>query len=63
MQQKRAAKSDVARFTPDTQTCLTAFQVVVSCVNTDFWLDKITRESAHAREVRHLLQNQFALAL
>ena len=31
------------------------------CVNTDFWLDKITRESRHIQELRHLLQNKFAL--
>ena len=30
-------------------------QVETGCVNTDFWLDKITRE------LRHLLQNKFAL--
>ena len=30
------------------------------CVNTDFWLDKITRESRHI-QLRHLLQNKFAL--
>ena len=35
--------------------------VVVSCVYTDFWLDEITRESRHTRELRHLLQNKFAL--
>ena len=27
-----------------------------SCVNTDFWLDKITPESRHTRELRYLLQ-------
>ena len=32
-------------------------QVVVSCVNTDFWLDKTTPYT----ELRHLLQNKFAL--
>ena len=27
----------------------------------DVWLDKITLESGHSRQLRHLLQNQFAL--
>ena len=30
-------------------------------VNTDFWLDNITRELRHARELRHFLQNKFDL--
>ena len=50
-------KKDVARF----NIYLATNQVVASCVNTDFWLDKITRESRHTRELRHLLQNKFAL--
>ena len=29
--------------------------------NTDFWLDKITREPRHTREICHQLQNKFAL--
>ena len=41
---------------PTNQTCLATNQVVASCVNTDFWLDKITRESL-ARELRHYLQS------
>ena len=50
------------RFISHVQTCFaTLNQVVTSCVNTDFWLDKITRESSHTVEVRHLLQNKFAL--
>ena len=36
-------------------------QFVASYMNTDFWLDKITRESRYTRELRHLLQNKFAL--
>ena len=36
-------------------------QVVPSCVNTDFWLDKITRESHTTRELRHWLQKQVCL--
>ena len=44
------------------QTCLAANLVVASCVNTDFWLDKITRELCHTRELRHFLQNRFALS-
>ena len=51
-------KSDVARFTTHV---LATDQVVASYVNTDFWLDKITRESRHSRELRHLMQNKFAL--
>ena len=30
-------------------------------VYTDFWLDKITRQFRHTRELRRLLQNKFAL--
>ena len=45
-------KSDVVRFTTHFQTCLAATHVAASCVNTEFYLDKITRE---------LLQNKFAL--
>jgi len=29
-------------------------------MNTDFWLDKMTWESRHTRELRHLLHNKFA---
>ena len=50
-------KKDVARF----DICLATNQVVASCVNTDFWLDKIARESRHTRDLRHLLQNKFAV--
>ena len=50
-------KKDVARFS----ICLATNQVVASFVNTDFWLDKITRESRHTRNLRHLLQNKFAV--
>ena len=49
-------KSDVARFTTHVQTCLTTSQVVANCVNTDFWLDKITRKLCHTRALRHLLE-------
>ena len=54
-------KSDVARFTTQIQTYLEKkMKVAASCVNTDFWLDKITREPPHTRELlRHLLQNKF----
>ena len=34
-------------------------QVVGNCVNTDFWLHKITRESHHKRELRHSLKKSF----
>ena len=50
-------KKDVAGF----NICLATNQVVASFVNTDFWLDKITRESRHTRDLRHLLQNKFAV--
>ena len=33
-----------------------------SYMNTNFWLDNITRESRHTRELRHFLQNKFALS-
>ena len=36
-------------------------QVVASWVNTDFLLDRITRESRRTRELHHLLHNKFAL--
>ena len=35
--------------------------VLQSCVNTKFWLEKITRKSLHTRELGHLLQNKFTL--
>ena len=47
---KRATKTCVLPLR--NQPCLTANVVVASCVNTDFWLDKITRESCHTRELR-----------
>ena len=72
-QQKRATcfaallrnefESYVARFTSCIQNYFVTDQVVVSWVNTDFWLDKITRESRHTRELRHLLQNTTKFAL
>ena len=43
------------------QTCLATNQVVTSCVNTDFWLDKIARESRYTPDLRHMLQNKVAL--
>ena len=30
-------------------------------VYTDFWLDNITRQLRHTRELRHLFQSKFAL--
>ena len=36
-------------------------QVAASCANTDFRLEKITWESRHTTESRHLPQNKFAL--
>ena len=59
---KRAAwfASYVGHFTTHVQTCLTTNRVSVrSCVNTDFWLDTITRKSRHTRDLRQLLQNKF----
>ena len=46
---------------PTSQTCLAPNQVVAHCVGTNFWLDNIRRESRCTRELRHLLQNKFAL--
>ena len=43
------------------QTCLATNQVVTSCVNTDFWLDKNARESRYTPDLRHMLQNKVAL--
>ena len=52
--------SYVGHFTTHVQTCLTTNRVCVrSCVNTDFWLDTITRKSRYTRDLRHLLQNKF----
>ena len=47
---------DVARFTTHVAACLATNQVVASCGNTVFWLDKITRETRDVRDLRHLLQ-------
>ena len=58
---QNALKSDVARITTHLRACLVTNQVVASCVNTDFWLDKITRDSHYTRELRHFLQIKFAL--
>ena len=38
---QNALKSDVARITTYLQACLVTNQVVASCVNSDFWLDKL----------------------
>ena len=56
---KNVLKSDVVRFTSHVWTCL-ATNSIGSCssVNTDSWLDKITRESRHTRQLRHFLQNK-----
>ena len=43
---------------PTHQTCLATNQVFACCVNTDFLLDKITRESRHTPD---LLQNKIPL--
>ena len=43
--EKKWLKSDVALYTTHVQTCLVSNQVVASCLNTDFWLDKIVRDS------------------
>ena len=56
-------KGDVVWLTTHVQTCLATNHVVASCVTTNFWLDKITRESRRTRVLRHLLQNKFALGL
>ena len=52
---------DVARFITHVQTCLATNQAVANSVNTDYWLDKITRELGHTQDVGHSLQNTFAL--
>ena len=41
------------------RTCLGKDQVVASCVNTDFLLDQITRESRHTRELLLTAQQVF----
>ena len=43
----------LAAFNPVLQQIKVAVSHV--CANTEFWLDKITRESRHTRELRHLL--------
>ena len=53
-------KSFVVRFTTRVQTCLAKNQVVKSCVNIDFLLDKITRDSLHTRDLRHIIPRRFA---
>ena len=40
---------------------LKQIKVAASWVNTDFWLDKIMRESRHTKTLRYLQQNKFAL--
>ena len=56
---KNVLKSDVARFTSHFWTCLATNSIGSwSSVNTDSWLDKITRESRHTRQLRHFLQNK-----
>ena len=61
--EKNKLESDVARFITHVQTFLVTNQVAASCVNTDFWLDKITRESGHIwQELYHLLQKKFTWA-
>ena len=52
---QKVLKRDVALFNTPFQACLACF------ANTDFLLDKITRESCNMRELRNLLQNKFAL--
>ena len=56
---KNVLKSDVVRFISHVWTCL-ATNSIGSCssVNTDSWLDKITRESRHTRQLSHFLQNK-----
>ena len=51
-------KSDVAHFTTQESNLSRS---ISGCVNTDFWLDKNTRDSRHTRGLRHLLQSKFAL--
>ena len=46
---------------PTFKPVLKKIKVAVGWVNTDFWLDKIMRESRHTKALRYLLQNKFAL--
>ena len=50
------------RFTPRVQTCLASNQVVACCVNTVFWLDKITPESRHTQDFTSLVAKEICLA-
>ena len=54
-------KSDVPRFTTRVQTCFASNQVVACCVNTVFWLDKITPESRHTQDFTSLVAKQVCL--
>ena len=42
---------------PPLKPVLQLIQVAASCVNTEFWLDEITRGSLDTQELRRLLQN------
>ena len=42
---------------PPLKPVLQLIQVAPSCVNTEFWLDEITRGSLDTQELRRLLQN------
>ena len=42
---------DVARYKTHVQTCPATNQVVASCVNTEYGLDKIKRESGETRDL------------
>ena len=50
-----------SNFLPFTN-CLAINQAVASWVNADLRLDKITRQSRHVRELRHFLENNFAVS-
>ena len=55
---KRVEKRCCEFYQPRSNLCFATSQVVANCVNTDFWLDEITRESRHRRKLCHLLQNR-----
>ena len=46
---------------PAFKPVLKKIKVAAGWINTDFWLDKIMRESRHTKALRYLLQNKFAL--
>ena len=54
-------QSYVVHFDTHIQTCLATNQFFASCMNTDFWLDKIMWVSHHTWNLCQLLQHKFTL--